>query len=100
MGPSHQIQKQRQLLERGTPHHLTPHIIVRGIEPNFLKQTKGHNSCWFENYRPSSTRNKSVCAYFSRPSSGSVRRVHVAEELKRELMTLIVASSRMGQANP
>jgi hypothetical protein len=45
-------------------------------------------------------RNESACAYFSRPSSGSVQRVHVAEELERELVMSIITSLRMGRVNP
>jgi hypothetical protein len=45
-------------------------------------------------------RNEKTYAYFSKPSSRSTRRVHVAEELERELTMSIVASSRIGRANP
>jgi hypothetical protein len=46
------------------------------------------------------TGNERTCAYFNRPSSGSARRAHVAEELEREPTMSIVASSRIGRANP
>jgi hypothetical protein len=45
-------------------------------------------------------RNERICAYFNKPSSMSARHVHTAEELKRELATSIVTSSRIGQASP
>jgi hypothetical protein len=70
------------------------------MTPNFLKQTRERNLCRFKNCRPSSTRSESACAYFSRPLSGSARRVHVAEELEKELAMSIVASSRTEWANP
>jgi hypothetical protein len=44
-------------------------------------------------------RNEKICAYFSKPSSGSTWRTHVADELERELATSVVASSRIGRAN-
>jgi hypothetical protein len=46
--------------------------------------------------RIGSTRNEKTYAYFSKPSSKSARHAHTAEELKRELATLTVASSRIG----
>jgi hypothetical protein len=52
------------------------------------------------NYKPYSTRNEKTCAYFSKPSSRSTRHTYVAEVLKRELATSIIASSRIGWANP
>jgi hypothetical protein len=52
------------------------------------------------NCRTGSTRNEKICAYFSKPSSKSVRHVHTAEELEKELATSIVASSRIERANP
>jgi hypothetical protein len=45
-------------------------------------------------------RNTKIYTYFNKPSSTSVRHVHMAEELERELTTSIVASSRIGQASP
>jgi hypothetical protein len=100
MGPSRRIQKQRRPPKEGTPHHLTLRTLERGTKPNFLKQTKEHNSCRSKNYRPSSTRSESAYAYYSRPSSRSVRHVHVVEGLERELATSIVASSRTERVNP
>jgi hypothetical protein len=67
------------------PHHLTPCSLVRGTKPHFLKQTRERNSSRFKNCRLSSTKSESACAYFSRPSSGSVRHVYAVEKLKREL---------------
>jgi hypothetical protein len=84
----------------GMPHHPTQPTLVHRVDPNLSKQTREHNSFRFKNYRPSSTRSKNTCAYFSKPSSGSMQRVYMAEELKRELTTLIVASLRIGWANP
>jgi hypothetical protein len=63
-------------------------------------QTKEHNLSRSKNYKPCSKKNEKAYAYFSKPLSGSTRRMHVAEELERELATLIVASSRIGRANP
>jgi hypothetical protein len=100
MGLSHRIQKQMRLLEEGTPPHLMSCTLAHRMGPNFLRQTRERNSCRFKNCRPSTTKSKSACAYFSRTSSGSVRRVHMAEELERELMTSIVTSLRIGRANP
>jgi hypothetical protein len=50
--------------------------------------------------RIGSTRNKKICAYFNKPLSMSVRPMHMAEELERELVMSIVASSRIGQSSP
>jgi hypothetical protein len=47
-----------------------------------------------------STRNEKICTYISKPSSKSVRHAHTTEELEKELATSIVASSRIGRANP
>jgi hypothetical protein len=52
------------------------------------------------NYRTGSTRNEKIYTYFNKPSSTSAWHAHMAEELKRELATSIIASSRIGQANP
>jgi hypothetical protein len=72
MGLSHRIQKQRRLLEGGTPHHLMLCSLERGMKPNSLVQTEERNLSRFKNCKPSSTRNEKTCAYFSRPLSGSV----------------------------
>jgi hypothetical protein len=63
---------------------------------------KEHNLSRSRNYKPRSTKNEKTCAYFSKPSSRSTWRTHVAEELEREieLAMSIVASSRTGRANP
>jgi hypothetical protein len=45
-------------------------------------------------------RNEKTCTYFIKPSSMNAWPVHTAEELERELATLIVASSRIGQSSP
>jgi hypothetical protein len=50
--------------------------------------------------RIGSTRNEKTYVYFSEPSSKSAWRAHMAEELERELTTLIVASSRIGRSSP
>jgi hypothetical protein len=88
------------LLEGGTPHHPTQRTLAHGADPNLSKQTRERNSFRFKNYRPSSTRSENTCAYFSRPSSGSMQRVYMAEELERELATSIIASLGTGWANP
>jgi hypothetical protein len=46
------------------------------------------------------TRNEKTYVYFSKPSSKSAWHAHMAEELKRELTTSIIASSRIGQSSP
>jgi hypothetical protein len=51
-------------------------------------------------YRIGLMRNEKTYAYFSKPSSKSARRTHTVEELERELTTLTVASSRIGQSSP
>jgi hypothetical protein len=48
---SRRIRKQRWLLLEGTPHHLMPCSLVRGMKPHFLKQTRERNSSRFKNYR-------------------------------------------------
>jgi hypothetical protein len=50
--------------------------------------------------RIGSTRNGKTYVYFSEPSSKSARRAHMAEELERELATLIIASSRIERSSP
>jgi ABC-type uncharacterized transport system ATPase subunit len=65
-----------------------------------LKQIRECNLLRFKNCRPNSTKSENASTYFSRPSSGSMQRAYVAEELERELSMLIVASSRSGWANP
>jgi hypothetical protein len=52
-----------------------------------------YNLSRFKNCKLSSMRNERTCAYFSKPSSRSVRRAHVAEELEREPAMSIIASS-------
>jgi hypothetical protein len=81
-----------------TPPHAVHPDVQDGAQ--LLEADQGHNSCRFENCRPSSTRNESACAYFSRPSNRSTWRMHVAEELERELAMSIVASSRTERVNP
>jgi hypothetical protein len=46
--------------------------------------------------RTGSMRNEKICAYFNKPSSMSAWPTHTAKELGRELVTSIVASSRIG----
>jgi hypothetical protein len=87
-------------MKEETPRHLTLSSLAHETKPNSLVQTKEHNLSRFKNCNPSSTRNERTCAYFSRPSSGSTRRAHVVEELKRELTMSIVALSRIGRADP
>jgi hypothetical protein len=99
-GLSHRIRKPRRLLEGGTPHHLTMCSPERGAKPNSLVQTKERNLSRFKNYKPSLMRNGKTCAYFSRPSSESARRTHVAEGLETGPTTSIVTSSRTGWVNP
>jgi hypothetical protein len=62
--------------------------------------TKECNSSKSMNCRTGSMRNERICAYFNKPSSMSVRHAHTVEELEEELVTSIVASSRIGQASP
>jgi hypothetical protein len=45
-------------------------------------------------------RNEKTCIYYSEPSSKSTWHAHMAEELEKELMTSIVASSRIGRSTP
>jgi hypothetical protein len=63
-------------------------------------RTKKCNSSKSMNYKIGSTRNEKIYAYFSKPSSKSARHAHTAEELEKELVTSIVASSRIRWANP
>jgi hypothetical protein len=76
-----------------TPPQVKP--LLHGMKLNSL-QTKECNSSKSANYRTGSTRDEKTCAYFNKPSSTSTRHAHMAEELKRELTTSIVASSRIG----
>jgi hypothetical protein len=100
MGLSHQTPKPRQSSKEGTPRNLTLSSLTHKMEPNSSVQPKEHNLSRFKNCKLSSTSNERTCAYFSRPLSESVRHVHVAEGLERELVMLIIASSRIGWANP
>jgi hypothetical protein len=93
MGLSRQIWKPRRLLEGGTSRHLTLSSLAHGTKPNSSVQPKEHNLSRFKNCKLSSMRNERTCAYFSKPSSRSVRRAHVAEELEREPAMSIIASS-------
>jgi hypothetical protein len=68
--------------------------------PDFSKQTRECNSNRSKNYRPSSTRSESACAYCSRPSSGSTRYARMAEVLEKELAMSIIMSLRTRRANP
>jgi hypothetical protein len=65
-----------------------------------MRQIRERNSSRSKNCRLSSTKSRSACAYFSTPSSRSVRRTLMAGELEKELAMLIIASSRTGWANP
>jgi hypothetical protein len=89
----------RQPLEEGMPRHLMLSPLVHEMKLNSL-WTKECNSSKSTNYKTGLTRNEKICAYFSKPSSKSVRHAHMAEELEKELATSIVASSRVGRANP
>jgi hypothetical protein len=73
---------------------------VHEVDPNPSKQTRERNLFRFKNCRPSSMRSVNACAYFSRPSSGSMQHVYMAEELERELAMSIIASLGTGWANP
>jgi hypothetical protein len=59
-------------------------------------QTKECNLRKSVNCRIGSTKNEKIYAYFNKPSSTSAWHVHTAEEQERELVTSIVASSRIG----
>jgi hypothetical protein len=85
-------------LEEGTCH-LRLSSLLHGMKFNSLR-TKECNSSKSVNCRTGSTRNEKICAYFSKPSSISARHAHMAEELERELVTSIIASSRIRQSSP
>jgi hypothetical protein len=88
----------RQPLKEGT-RRLRSSSLLHGIRLNSL-WTKEYNSSKSMNCRTGSTRNKKIYAYFNKPSSMSARHAHMAEELERELMTSIIASSRIGSRAP
>jgi hypothetical protein len=48
--------------------------------------------------RIGSTRNEKTYVYYNEPSSKSTWHEHMAEELEKELMTSIIASSRIGRS--
>jgi hypothetical protein len=50
--------------------------------------------------RTGSTRNEKTYAYSNKPSSMNIRLTHKAVELKKELVTSIVASPRIGRLTP
>jgi hypothetical protein len=83
----------RQPLEEGT-HHLRSSSLLHEMKLNSL-QTKECNSSKSVNCRTGSTRNEKIYTYFNKPSSMSTRHAHTAKELERELVTSIVASSRI-----
>jgi hypothetical protein len=95
---SRQIRRMRQPLEEGTCH-LRSSSLLSGMRLNSLR-TKESNSSKSASCRIGSTRNKKIYAYFNKPLSMSTRLAHTAEELERELATLIIASSRIGQSSP
>jgi hypothetical protein len=88
----------RQPLEEGTCQFRSSSLL-HGMKLNSL-QIKECNSSKSTNCKTCSTRNEKICAYFNKPSSTSARHAHTTEELKRELATSIVMSSRIGQASP
>jgi hypothetical protein len=70
MGLSRRIQRMRQPLEEGMPHHLRSSPMLHGMKLSSL-WTKECNSSKSMNYRTGSTRNEKICAYFSKPLSTS-----------------------------
>jgi hypothetical protein len=95
---SRRIHRMRQPLEEGT-RYLRSSSLLHGMRLNSLR-TKECNSSKSANCRIGSTRNEKIYAYFNKPSSMSTRHMHTVEELERELMTSIIASSRIRQSSP
>jgi hypothetical protein len=93
-----QILRMRQPLKEGTRH---PRLssLPSEMRLNSLR-IKECSSSKSASCRIGSTRNGKTYVYFSEPLSKSARRAHMAEELERELTTLIIASSRIGWSSP
>jgi hypothetical protein len=100
IGLSHRTRRPRRPLKEGTPRRLKLSSLTHETKPSSSARPKELNLRRFKNCKPSSTRNKRTCACFTKPSSRSARHAHVAEGLDREPMVSIIASLRIGRANP
>jgi hypothetical protein len=79
------IRRIRHPLKEGTCH-LRSSSLPSGMRLNSLR-IKGCSSSKSASCRIGSTRNEKTYVYYNEPSSKSTWHAHMAEELKRELMT-------------
>jgi hypothetical protein len=74
-------------------------LLLHKMNLNSLR-TKECNLSKSMNCKTGLMRNEKICSYFSKPSSKSTRHAHTAEELEKELVMSIVASSRISGRTP
>jgi hypothetical protein len=88
----------RQPLKEGTRHlRLSSLLSGMRLDSLWIKECSSSKSA---SCRIGSMRNEKTYSYFSKTLSKSARHAHMAEELKRELVMSIVASSRIERSSP